>query len=94
MKIILTAVLIALFSLCAAAADTVTPHTCKKPRLLSHVDQSDPSETKRFDHDFGAYKTCITKYIKEHGDLAQAHQKAAKDAVAEINAFVAKANAK
>jgi hypothetical protein len=93
MKIILSCLLLAL-SAPGFAADTVTPHNCKKPKLLSRVDQGDPSESKRFDREFTAYKACITKYIQEHGDLAQAHQKAAKAAVDEINAFVAKANHK
>lgn len=91
MKTILLALPVSLFSLSGFAAD-VSKHTCKQPKLLTRA--ADMDETKRFDRDFAAYKTCITKYISEHGDLAQAHQKAAKDAVAEINGFVAKANAK
>ncbi len=94
MKYVLPVLLLSLFSARGFAADAVTPHHCKKPKLLSRADQGDINETKRFDRDFAAYKSCITKYITEHGDLAQAHQKAAKDAVAEINGFVDKANAK
>ncbi|MEK6805613.1 MAG: hypothetical protein AABY95_03085 [Pseudomonadota bacterium] len=92
MKYLLSALLITLFSANAWAADTVTPHTCKKPKVLGRA--ADMEESKRFEREFGAYKNCIVKYVKEHGDLAQAHQKAALAAKAEIDALVAKANAK
>ncbi len=93
MKHVLLCAFISLFSASGFAADTVTPHNCKKPKVLSRVDQGSMEETKRFDRDFGAYKNCIVKYVKEHGDLAQAHQKAALAAKAEIDKLVAKANA-
>ena len=92
MKTLLSALVLALFCTKGFAADTVTPHACKKPKLLPRA--ADMEETKRFERDFGAYKNCIVKYVKEHGDLAQAHQKAALAAKAEIDALVAKANAK
>ncbi len=92
MKTLLSVLLIGLFSTNGFAADAVTPHACKKPKLLSRA--ADMEENKRFDRDFKVYKSCIEKYVKEHDGLAVAHHNVAKAAVDEINAFVVKANAK
>jgi hypothetical protein len=76
-----------LISASTSLADSRVPHhSCSKPTML-------PNPTSNFEvytlrTQIGSYKSCITEFIEQQKAEMKIHQKAAKDAAAEWNAFV------
>ena len=70
-----------------AWADMFAPsHGCRKP--LKPYEFTSEFEIESFKSDVDRYERCIDDFVREQKQAAQAHQDAAKEAVADWNRFV------
>ncbi len=76
-----------LCSTSTSLADSRVPHhSCSRPTLLSTPTSNFEVSTLRMQ--IASYKSCIAEFIEEQTAEMKLHQKAAKDAAEEWNAFV------
>jgi hypothetical protein len=69
-----------------SAVDSMAPHSCKKPVILTKMRGADDDSI--FDEKAETYKTCINDYVAAQGALAQKHTNNANAAINEFNDFV------
>lgn len=76
----------------AAPADIPKPG-CDKPQMPGEMMRSDPSVTKRFNHDVDNWTKCMKEYIDERQKAMKANEDAANAAIKDYNDTVKALNA-
>jgi len=68
------------------AVDSLAPHSCKKPVILTKMRGADDDSV--FDEKAETYKNCINDYVAAQSALAQKHTENANAAINQFNDFV------